>query len=74
MLVGGFRVTWDTLYLKTKVLTAKKTRLFTITKMNWLMQYRETVAVHSGIHTKSMNMVCGEIAELLNIKQVIYNL
>ena len=32
------------------------------------MLYREVIAVCSGIHTKPMNMLCGQNVELLIVK------
>jgi hypothetical protein len=40
---------------KNSVRTAKKTQLFTITKINWLMLFKETVAAYTDKHTKPMN-------------------
>jgi hypothetical protein len=37
------------------VRTAKKTQLFTITKINWLMLFKEIIAVYCGNHTKHMS-------------------
>jgi hypothetical protein len=36
------------------------------------MLYRERVAVCSEIHTKHMNTLCGQDAELLDVKLVIH--
>jgi hypothetical protein len=40
---------------KNSVRTAKKTQLFTITKINWLTLFKEIIAVYSENHTKPMN-------------------
>jgi hypothetical protein len=40
---------------KNSVRTAKKTQHFTITKINWLMLFKETVAVYTENHTKHIN-------------------
>jgi hypothetical protein len=48
--------------------TAKKTQHFTITKINWLTLFKETIAVYSENHTKLINILCGPNAESLNIK------
>jgi hypothetical protein len=52
---------------KNSVLTAKKTQLFTIKKINWLMAFREIIAIYSN-HMKPVNALCGQNAELLIIK------
>ena len=36
------------------------------------MLYRELIAVCSQIHTKHTNTLCGEKADLLNVKLVVY--
>jgi hypothetical protein len=36
------------------------------------MLYREIIAVSSQIHTKHMNILCGQNTELLNVKLVVY--
>jgi len=36
------------------------------------MFYREIIAVCSQIHTKHINTLCGQIAELLNVKLVVH--
>ena len=36
------------------------------------MLYREIMAVFSEIHTKLINTVCGQNAELLNVKLVVH--
>ena len=36
------------------------------------MLYREIVAVCSEIHTKHMNILCGQNVELLNVKLVVH--
>jgi hypothetical protein len=38
------------------VRTAKKTQLFTITKINWLTLFKEIIAVYSENHTKPIKM------------------
>ena len=37
-----------------------------------LMLYREVIAVCSQIHTKHINTLCGQNAELLNVKMVVH--
>ena len=37
-----------------------------------LMLYREIIAVCSQIHTKHINMLCGQNVELLNVKLTVY--
>ena len=36
------------------------------------MLYREIIAVCSQIHTKHINTLCGQNAELLNVKLVVH--
>jgi len=36
------------------------------------MLYREIIAVRSQIHTKHINIVCGQNVELLNVKLVVH--
>jgi hypothetical protein len=50
------------------VRTAKKTQLFTITKINWLTLFKEIIAVFTENHMKSINTLCGQNAELLVTK------
>jgi CRISPR/Cas system-associated protein Csm6 len=50
------------------VRTALKTQHFTITKINWLTLFRKIIAVYSENHTKPLNTMCGQNAELLIVK------
>jgi hypothetical protein len=43
---------------KNSVCTSKRTPHFTITKVNWLMLFREIIAVYSGNHAKPLNTKC----------------
>ena len=43
-----------------------------VIKTSQLVLYREKMAVCSEIHTKHINTVCGQNAELLNIKLVVH--
>jgi hypothetical protein len=43
---------------KYSVLTAKKTLLFTITKINWLTLFKEIIAVCTENHTRPINTKC----------------
>ena len=36
------------------------------------MLYREVIAVFSQIHTKHTNTLCGQNAEFVNVKLVVY--
>jgi hypothetical protein len=51
--------------IKESVRTEKKTQHFTITKINWLMLFREIKAVYSENRTK----LCCQNAELVNVKR-----
>jgi hypothetical protein len=48
--------------------TAKKTQLFTITKINWLTLLKEIIDVLSENRTKHINTLRGQNAELLFIE------
>jgi hypothetical protein len=39
-----------------------------MTMINWLMLFREIIAVYSEDHTKHVNALCGQNVELLNVK------
>jgi hypothetical protein len=43
---------------KNSVRTSKRTPDFTITKINWLMLFKEIIAVYSENHTKPINTKC----------------
>jgi hypothetical protein len=53
---------------KTSVRTAKKTQLVFITKINWLIPFREIIAVCSVNHTKPINTLRGQNAQLLIVR------
>jgi hypothetical protein len=53
---------------KNSVRAAKKTQLFTITKINWLTLFKEIIAVYSEKHTKPINTLFRQYTELLNVK------
>jgi len=40
---------------KNSVRTSKRTPHFTITKINWLMLFKEIIAVYTENHTKPIN-------------------
>jgi hypothetical protein len=48
--------------------TAKKTPYFTITKINWLMLFKEIIAVYSENHMKPINALCVQNAELFIVE------
>jgi uracil DNA glycosylase len=48
--------------LTNPVRTAKKTQLFTVTKINWLTLFEEIITVYSEDHTKQINTLCGQSA------------
>jgi hypothetical protein len=37
-------------------------------KISWLILFMEIIAAYSGNHTKPINMLCGQNAELLIVK------
>jgi hypothetical protein len=43
---------------KSTVCTSKRTPNFTITKINWLMVFKEIIAVYSENHAKPINTKC----------------
>jgi hypothetical protein len=43
---------------KNSVRTSKRTPYFTITKINWLMQFKEIIAVNIENHAKPINTKC----------------
>jgi hypothetical protein len=51
---------------KREVPAANNTQCVTITKINWLVLFEEIIAVH----TKPINIVSGQNAALLNVKEV----
>jgi hypothetical protein len=53
---------------KNSVRTSKKTQHFTITKINWVTLFKEILAVYSENHTKHINTLCGQNAELLIVE------
>jgi iron-sulfur cluster repair protein YtfE (RIC family) len=48
--------------------TSRKTQRFSITKISWLMLFREIIAVYSEKHTEPINKLCEQNVKLLNIK------
>jgi hypothetical protein len=53
---------------KNSVRTSKKTPYFTITKINWLMLFKEIIAVYSENHTNTQT----QTPDLLLLKQVVH--
>jgi hypothetical protein len=53
---------------KHSVLTSKKIQPITITKISWLMLFREIIVVYSENLMKPTNKLCGQNAALLIIK------
>jgi hypothetical protein len=56
------------LIFKNSVPTSKKTQRVSIIKINWLMLFREIIAVYSENHMESINTLCEQNVELLNVK------
>jgi hypothetical protein len=52
---------------KNSVPTSKKIQYFSITKINWLMLFREIIPVYPKNNMKTINTLCGQNAEILNI-------
>jgi hypothetical protein len=55
------------LYLKKSVPTLNKIQHVSMTTINWLTLFRETVAVYSENHKKHINTLCGQNRELLTV-------
>jgi hypothetical protein len=53
---------------KNPVRTSKRTPHFTITKINWLTLFKEIITVYSKNQMKPINTLCGQNAEILNVK------
>jgi hypothetical protein len=53
---------------KNPVRTSQRTPHFTITKINWLMLFKEIIAVYSENRTKYINIFSGQNVELMNVK------
>jgi hypothetical protein len=53
---------------KNFVRTSKKTQYFTIANINWLMLFKEIIAVHSENHMKPVRSLCGQNKDLLIVK------
>jgi len=43
---------------KNSVRTSKRTQHFVITKINWLMLFKEIIAVYTENHTKRVSTMC----------------
>jgi hypothetical protein len=49
--------------------TSKRTPHFTITKVNWLMLFKEIIAVYSDDHTEPVNT---ELKSYLMLKRLVH--
>ena len=61
----------DLLQLKIQSVPRSK-HCVSVIKTSQLMLYREIIAVCSQIHTKHINTLCGQNAELLNVKLAVH--
>jgi hypothetical protein len=52
---------------RNSVPTAKKTQHVSIAKTSWLMLFREMIVIYSDNHTKLINTLCWQNAEILNV-------
>jgi hypothetical protein len=59
------------LHLKIQSVPRRKHSI-SATKASQLILYREIIAVCSEIHTKHINTLCGQNAELLNVKLSVH--
>jgi hypothetical protein len=53
--------------LKNSDVTSKKTHV-SITKVNWVLLFKEIIAVYFEANTKPAKTLCGQNAELLIVK------
>jgi hypothetical protein len=67
-LINPLKLKLGKIIFKHSVRTAKKTQHFTITKTDWLMLFKEIIAVCSENHTKPTNTLCGHNLELVTGK------
>jgi hypothetical protein len=68
MFVNPVKPKFVWMLFKNSVRTAKKTPHFTVTKISWLTLFKEIIAPYSKNHTKSVNALHGQNAELLDVK------
>jgi hypothetical protein len=47
---------------------SKRKQHSSITMINWLMLFKEIIAIYSENHRKPINTVCGQNVELLTVK------
>jgi hypothetical protein len=47
---------------------SKKTQPISITRINWLMMFKEIITVYSENHMKPINILCGQNEELMIVK------
>jgi hypothetical protein len=53
---------------KNSFLTSKYMKCISIANINWLVLFREIIAIYSENHTKPIYTLCGQNAELLILK------
>jgi hypothetical protein len=53
---------------KKSVLASKTSQHISMTTVNWLMLFKEIIAVYSENHAKPINTLCGHNSELSNVK------
>jgi hypothetical protein len=51
--------------------SGKGTQCVSITTINWLMMFKEIIAVYCENHTKPKNTLCGQNEVLLVVKVVV---
>jgi hypothetical protein len=63
-------VNWKIVQISLKNLSraSKKTHPVSITKIIWLMQFKQIIGVYSDNRTSLINILYGQSAELLNLK------
>jgi len=58
MIINPLKPTLLFIIFKNSVRTSKRTQHFTITKTNWLMQFKEVTVVYTEKHKKYKNTKC----------------
>jgi hypothetical protein len=59
-LINPLKLKHTQIIFKNSVHTAKKTQHVSITKINWLMLFKEIIPVYSENHTNPINSLCGQ--------------
>jgi hypothetical protein len=57
---------------KISVCTSQETHYVSVTKPNWLVLFRETVAVYCKNHTEHTDILCGQSADFSVVNLVVH--